>query len=120
MSPSFTPNWLSGAPAFALCLRRASSPRDLSWARISLTVMPTIIRATPSKPIMTVARGDHRGSLDKYCRLHKDVQIQAADASRELEPEARLAHGGVNAAGEQRLGAAGDFGRQLSIGADRA
>src|SRR5882724_11698337 len=52
MSPSFTPNWLSGAPAFVLWARRASSPRDLSRARISLTVMPTIIRATLSKPTM--------------------------------------------------------------------
>src|SRR4051794_22342498 len=41
MSPSFTPNWLSGAPAFVLWARRASSPRDSSCARISLTVMPT-------------------------------------------------------------------------------
>src|SRR3954447_23618809 len=40
MSPSFTPNWLSGAPAFVLWARRVSLPRDSSCARISLTVMP--------------------------------------------------------------------------------
>ena len=52
---SFTPNWLWSAPAFVLWARRASSTRDLNCARISLTVIPTIIYFRNSKLIQPCA-----------------------------------------------------------------
>src|SRR5271165_6649281 len=81
MSPSFAPNWLSGAPAFVLCARRVSSPRDLSYARISLTVMATIIRAILSKASTTVVPYKWVVSVADSC-LHSQDQRPPLAARR--------------------------------------
>src|SRR5436309_4958621 len=96
MSPSFTPNWLSGAPAFVLWARRASSPRDLSRARISLTVMPRIIRATLSKPTMRELKwleslapkpppvdADQRGNLQLLEIIQENTEYPFWSAAKE-------------------------------------
>src|SRR6185295_12067470 len=90
MSPSFTPNWLSGAPALALCLRRASSPRDLSCVRTSLTVMAGIIQGA-HETLKIEATGFELLLSHPSKRRHRKFQILLRMRRRHLRPDARLA-----------------------------
>src|SRR5579863_8299518 len=98
MSPSFTPNWLSGAPAFVLWARRASSPRDSSCARISLTVMLTIItrnteHANHDRRSLQVGCGSGRGTVVVNVLRPSPKQFQILNRPK-LAP--RVGHGDGN------------------------
>src|SRR4030095_14460468 len=70
ISPSFTPNWLAGAPALMLWARRASSLSPLSCSSTSLTFMATIVQrlanenGDPAPGVIESRHEQARGGLE--------------------------------------------------------